>query len=68
MQTNPGQFSNVFSSTTSILKNEGITAFWKGSVPTAFGMALENAMAFGVNEGKGRKHANNVSFMLFQPP
>jgi solute carrier family 25 (mitochondrial ornithine transporter) member 2/15 len=49
MQTNPEQFSGVLSSTTSILKQEGIAAFWKGAVPTAMGMAAENAMAFGVN-------------------
>lgn len=33
---------------------QGIAAFWKGAVPTAFGMALENAMAFGVNEALKR--------------
>lgn len=33
---------------------QGIPAFWKGAVPTATGMALENAMAFGVNEGLKR--------------
>jgi Mitochondrial carrier protein len=49
MQTNPTQFSGVFTSVTSILKHEGVTAFWKGAVPTAMGMAAENAMAFGVN-------------------
>jgi hypothetical protein len=54
MQTNPGQFSGVFSSTASILKNEGVAAFWKGAIPTATGMALENAMAFGVNEALKR--------------
>ena len=40
MQTSPAQFPGVLSSTTSILRNEGITAFWKGAVPTAMGMAL----------------------------
>lgn len=49
MQTNPAQFSGVLSSVQSILKQEGVPAFWKGSVPTAMGMAAENAMAFGVN-------------------
>jgi hypothetical protein len=49
MQTNPGLYSGVVSSTTSILKQEGVAAFWKGAVPTAMGMAVENAMAFGVN-------------------
>lgn len=37
-----------------IFKNEGFNAFWKGSVPTALGMAAENAMAFGVNEALKR--------------
>ena len=54
MQTNPGVYSGVVSSCTSILKNEGITAFWKGAVPTAMGMAAENAMAFGVNSALNR--------------
>jgi hypothetical protein len=54
MQTNPEQFSGVIQSTTSILRNEGINAFWKGAVPTAGGMVLENCMAFGVNEALKR--------------
>ena len=54
MQTNPSVYSGVVGSTTSILRNEGITAFWKGAVPTAMGMAAENAMAFGVNEALKR--------------
>ena len=54
MQTNPDQFSGVFQSTTSILRNEGVAAFWKGAVPTAGGMVLENCMAFGVNEALKR--------------
>jgi hypothetical protein len=29
---------------------KGVSAFWKGAVPTAMGMAAENAMAFGINE------------------
>lgn len=36
-----------------------MTAFWKGAVPTAFGMALENAMAFGVNEALKRAFPND---------
>ncbi|CAB9527773.1 Mitochondrial ornithine transporter 1 [Seminavis robusta] len=54
MQTNPAEFPGVFSTTTSIFKNEGMAAFWKGSIPTAVGMAFENAMAFGVNEALKR--------------
>lgn len=61
MQTNPSQFSGVFSSTLSILRNEGVTAFWKGSVPTALGMAAENAVAFGVNEALKRAFASDDS-------
>jgi hypothetical protein len=49
MQTQPSLYSGVVSSTTSILRQEGISALWKGAVPTAIGMAQENAMAFGVN-------------------
>ena len=54
MQTNPVEYHGIVHSTTSILKHEGITAFWKGAVPTAMGMAAENAMAFGVNEALKR--------------
>jgi len=54
MQTNPGIYSGVIKSTTAILRQEGIPAFWKGAAPTAVGMALENAMAFGVNEALKR--------------
>jgi Mitochondrial carrier protein len=54
MQTDPTQFSTVMKSTTSILRNEGIAAFWKGAIPTAMGMAAENVMAFGVNEALKR--------------
>ena len=31
-----------------------MSALWKGAVPTAMGMAAENAMAFGVNEALKR--------------
>mmetsp|Transcript_7420 Transcript_7420/g.8635 ORF Transcript_7420/g.8635 Transcript_7420/m.8635 type:complete len:295 (+) Transcript_7420:62-946(+) len=54
MQTSPDQFSSVLGSTNQILRNEGISAFWKGAVPTAGGMILENCMAFGVNEALKR--------------
>ena len=49
MQTSPVLYSGVLSSVSNIWRNEGITAFWKGAIPTAAGMAAENAMAFGVN-------------------
>jgi len=54
MQTSPDQFSSVLGSTNHILRNEGITAFWKGALPTSGGMILENCMAFGVNEALKR--------------
>jgi len=54
MQTSPEQFSTVVLSTSQILRNEGIAAFWKGAVPTSGGMVLENCMAFGVNEALKR--------------
>lgn len=50
MQTSPAQYGGgVLSSVRTILRHEGASAFWKGAVPTAMGMAAENAMAFGVN-------------------
>ncbi|VEU35939.1 unnamed protein product [Pseudo-nitzschia multistriata] len=54
MQTSPDQFSSVAGSTSQILRNEGITAFWKGALPTSGGMIMENCMAFGVNEALKR--------------
>lgn len=41
-------------STRIVFNVQGLAAFWKGAVPTAMGMALENAMAFGVNEALKR--------------
>lgn len=54
MQTNPAAFPSVAFTCRSILTNEGSSALWKGAVPTAMGMVLENAMAFGVNEALKR--------------
>jgi len=54
MQTNPDLYSGVVTSTSGIIRNEGIAALWKGAVPTASGMILENCMAFGVNEALKR--------------
>lgn len=54
MQTNPSQFGGVGSTITKTFQSEGLTAFWKGAVPTAMGMAAENCMAFGVNEALKR--------------
>jgi solute carrier family 25 ornithine transporter 2/15 len=64
MQTNPAQFGGVGSTVTQIFRSEGIPAFWKGSVPTAFGMALENCMAFGVNEALKRAFPDDPSTKL----
>lgn len=50
MQTNPTIYSSIITTFTSTVHNEGISALWKGSVPTACGMMAENAVAFGVNE------------------
>lgn len=54
MQTNPAAFPSVAFTSRSIVTNEGAPALWKGAVPTAMGMVLENAMAFGVNEALKR--------------
>ena len=58
MQTNPGEFSGIYRTVASIGRQEGLSAFWKGAVPTAMGMAAENAMAFGVNEALKRAFPN----------
>lgn len=54
MQTRPDEFSGVVSSTLKIVRAEGVAALWKGAVPTAGGMVLENCMAFGINEALKR--------------
>uniref|UniRef100_A0A6U3W8D4 Mitochondrial carrier protein n=1 Tax=Ditylum brightwellii TaxID=49249 RepID=A0A6U3W8D4_9STRA len=54
MQTNPELYSSIYKTATTTMGEEGIKAFWKGAVPTAMGMAAENAMAFGVNEALKR--------------
>ena len=61
MQTRPDEFSGVISSTLKIVKEEGISALWKGSVPTAGGMILENCMAFGINEALKRAFPDDPS-------
>lgn len=53
MQTNPDVYGGILQ-TVKKTAAEGVPAFWKGAVPTAMGMALENAMAFGVNEALKR--------------
>jgi Mitochondrial carrier protein len=59
MQTNPVAFPSVGPTVASIWRQEGLAAFWKGAVPTAMGMAAENAMAFGVNEALKRAFADD---------
>lgn len=54
MQTNPTIYPGVISTFSVTVKNEGPAALWKGAVPTAMGMAAENAVAFGVNEALKR--------------
>ena len=54
MQTQPTIYKSIIQSTKKTIVEEGITALWKGAVPTAMGMAAENAMAFGVNEALKR--------------
>ncbi len=54
MQTQPNVYQSILQSTKKTITEEGIAAFWKGAVPTAMGMAAENAMAFGVNEALKR--------------
>lgn len=49
MQTNPTIYTGIMQSAKKTMADEGIAALWKGAVPTAMGMAAENAMAFGVN-------------------
>ncbi|GKY99132.1 hypothetical protein MPSEU_000868700 [Mayamaea pseudoterrestris] len=60
MQTNPLLYPSVVPSISSIFKQEGVLAFWKGAVPTALGMAAENCMAFGVNEALKRAFPNDL--------
>lgn len=54
MQTNPNVYTGMVQATKKTIQEEGAAALWKGAVPTAMGMAAENAMAFGVNEALKR--------------
>mmetsp|Transcript_32663 Transcript_32663/g.38042 ORF Transcript_32663/g.38042 Transcript_32663/m.38042 type:complete len:294 (-) Transcript_32663:26-907(-) len=54
MQTQPTAYTSIIQATKKTIAEEGVAAFWKGAVPTAMGMAAENAMAFGVNEALKR--------------
>jgi len=63
MQTSPSIYTGILQATKKSVSEEGVAALWKGAVPTAMGMAAENAMAFGVNEALKRAypcpHAND---------
>jgi solute carrier family 25 (mitochondrial carnitine/acylcarnitine transporter), member 20/29 len=61
MQTRPSEFSGVMSSTRQIINQEGVVALWKGAVPTAGGMILENCMAFGINAALKRAFPDDLS-------
>jgi len=61
MQTSPQHFTSISQTVLKIYNSEGIAAFWKGSIPTAAGMILENGMAFGVNEGLKRAFPDNTT-------
>lgn len=69
MQTNPTLFPTVSQTCSRMLRQEGVLAFWKGSIPTAMGMICENAMAFGVNAALGRYFAdkNDSNNVLLHP-
>eukprot|EP00560_Eucampia_antarctica_P001557 CAMPEP_0197833212 /NCGR_PEP_ID=MMETSP1437-20131217/18204_1 /TAXON_ID=49252 ORGANISM="Eucampia antarctica, Strain CCMP1452" /NCGR_SAMPLE_ID=MMETSP1437 /ASSEMBLY_ACC=CAM_ASM_001096 /LENGTH=264 /DNA_ID=CAMNT_0043437129 /DNA_START=151 /DNA_END=942 /DNA_ORIENTATION=+ len=54
MQTNPSIFTGLMQTGRKTITEEGISALWKGAVPTAMGMVAENAVAFSVNEALKR--------------
>jgi hypothetical protein len=68
MQTNPSVYQGVWSSSLQIVHGEGLTALWKGAIPTALGMAAENAVAFGVNEALKRAFPDDKHVNLNAPP
>jgi solute carrier family 25 ornithine transporter 2/15 len=68
MQTNPSIYQGVWSSSLQIVHGEGLTALWKGAIPTALGMAAENAVAFGVNEALKRAFPDDKHVNLNAPP
>lgn len=54
MQTLPCSYHSIFQTSGKIIHEEGVKSLWKGSVPTAIGMAAENAVAFGIHEALKR--------------
>ena len=61
MQTNPELYRTVWQSTTKTIRDEGLVALWKGSVPTVMGMIAENCIAFGLNEALKRTFSMDSS-------
>eukprot|EP01038_Epipyxis_sp_PR26KG_P005247 gene5247-7292_t len=49
LQVQQGTRSTILEIATNIFKNEGVSSFWRGSVPAFLGALSENAVAFGVN-------------------
>jgi hypothetical protein len=49
LQVNPGEFTSVLGCIGKTLKQEGLTALWRGSSPAFIGALSENAVAFAVN-------------------
>ncbi|CAB9530317.1 Mitochondrial arginine transporter BAC1 [Seminavis robusta] len=69
MQTNAAQYTGgIYSSALQIWRNEGLAAFWKGSVPTAMGMMNENVVAFGINEALKRSFPDDPTTQANQEP
>ena len=68
MQTQPTIYKTIIQSTKKTISEEGLKALWKGAVPTALGMAAENAMAFGVNEALKRTFPNDNDNNIFEEP
>eukprot|EP00592_Proboscia_alata_P000978 CAMPEP_0194373686 /NCGR_PEP_ID=MMETSP0174-20130528/22165_1 /TAXON_ID=216777 /ORGANISM="Proboscia alata, Strain PI-D3" /LENGTH=292 /DNA_ID=CAMNT_0039152927 /DNA_START=320 /DNA_END=1195 /DNA_ORIENTATION=+ len=54
MQTKPTLYTGIGKTLSLTVSNEGLVALWKGAIPTACGMAAENAVAFGFNEALKR--------------
>lgn len=49
LQVNPGQFTSVLGCLSKTIRQEGLTALWRGSSPAFIGALSENAVAFAVN-------------------
>ena len=49
IQVQPGEFKSSFDCMMKTFRSDGITAFWRGSIPALTGSLAENAVAFAVN-------------------